>query len=169
MDGTPLTSVSALETMFARVKRRADRGGIARHDTRMGGVMCERDGTVAWTWGQAKPQGLVNLARKRWRSGSGSRTIADERRLKGEAEAPARQEKLARKRSGRAKKAGELERLKGVELISSYSALKQVGNDELSEQLKVTSWSRSRCTCMLYGTYYACFQVSLHTYAYYSY
>ena len=45
MDGTPLTSVSA-ETMFARVKRRADRGGISRHDTRMGAVLCDRDGTV---------------------------------------------------------------------------------------------------------------------------
>jgi hypothetical protein len=136
MDGTPLTSVSA-ETMFARVKRRADRGGIARHDTRMGGVMCERDGTVAWTWGQAKPQGLMNLARKRWRAGSGSRTMADERRLKGEAKAPARDVKLQKKRCGRAKKAGELERLKGVELIPSCAALKGMGNDALSDQLKI--------------------------------
>jgi len=136
MDGTPLTSVSA-ETMFARVKRRADRGGISRHDTRMGGVMCERDGTVTWCMGQSKAQGLVDLARRNWRRGSGSRTMADERRLKGEAKAPARAEKLAKKRNGKAKKGAELERLKGVELISSYSALKQVGNDELSEQLKV--------------------------------
>ena len=136
MDGTPLTSVSA-ETMFARVKRRADRGGIARHDTRMGAVLCERDGTVAWTRGEEQAEGLMNLSSKRWRAGSGSCTMADERRLKGEAKAPARTEELAKKRNGKAKKGAELERLKGVELISSYSALKQVGNDELSEQLKV--------------------------------
>ena len=36
-----------------------------------------------------------------------------------------------------AKKGAELERLKGVELISSYAALKLMGNNELSEQLKV--------------------------------
>ena len=34
MDGTPITSVMA-ETVFARIKRRADRGGIPRHDTRV--------------------------------------------------------------------------------------------------------------------------------------
>ena len=136
MNGRPLTSVGA-ETMFARVKRRTDRGGISRHDTLSGNVLCSRDGTVGWSRKQANPGGLMRLASKRRRKGSGSRTIQQEWELKGEAKAPARQEKLARKRSGRAKKAGELERLKGVELISSYSALKQVGNDELSEQLKV--------------------------------
>ena len=36
-----------------------------------------------------------------------------------------------------AKKAAELERLQSVELVSSYSALKGLLNNELSEQLKV--------------------------------
>jgi hypothetical protein len=123
--------------MFARVKRRADRGGISRHDTRMGGVLCERDGTVAWSRGQAQADGLLTLARKRWRQGSGSRTMQEERRLKGEAKAPVREAKLAKKRSGRAKKASQLERLKAVESISKYSALTKMGNDELSDQLKI--------------------------------
>ena len=57
--------------------------------------------------------------------------------LKGEAKAPARDAKLQKKRCGRAKKAGELERLKGVELIPSYAALKGMGNDALSDQLKI--------------------------------
>ena len=160
MDGTPLTSVSA-ETMFARVKRRADRGGIARHDTRMGAVMCERDGTVGWTQGQSKAQGLVDLARKRWRVGTGSRTMADERRLKGEAKAPARAEKLQKKRCGRAKKAGELERLKGVELISSYAALKGMGNDALSDQLKVYKLIHKLTGFTTTGTVYIYFTTDL--------
>jgi hypothetical protein len=79
----------------------------------------------------------MNLSRKRWRVGSGSRTMADERRLKGEAKAPARAEKLAKKRCGRAKKANELERIRGVELVASYKALKGLGNDALSDQLKI--------------------------------
>ena len=64
LDGMPLTSVAA-ETMFARVKRRADRGGRARHDTRMGAVLCERDGTVGWARGKADPEALKAQARKR--------------------------------------------------------------------------------------------------------
>jgi hypothetical protein len=136
LSGMPLTSVSA-ETMFARVKRRADRGGISRHDTRMGSVLCERDDTVAWARGQAQVAGLWKQAGKRWRKGSGSRTMQEERQLKGEAKAPARELKLAKKRSGRAAKAAALERLKLVESVSTYSALTKMGNDELSDQLKV--------------------------------
>lgn len=74
MDGTPLTSLS-VETMFARVKRRADRGGISTHDTRMGAVLCDRDGTVAWTRGQQNPDGLMRQASRSWRKGSGKQTI----------------------------------------------------------------------------------------------
>ena len=136
LDGMPLTSVGA-ETMFARVKRRAERGGISRHDTRMGGVLCERDGTVAWARGQTSAEDLLRLAAKRWRKGSGARTIADEDALKGEAKAPEREAKLAKKRSGRAAKAAEVERLKDVEIVSTYSALKKMGNESLSDQLKI--------------------------------
>ena len=64
MAGTPITSVMA-ETMFARVKRRADRGGVSRHDTRMGAVLCERDGTVAWLRNQKEGERLWRLARRR--------------------------------------------------------------------------------------------------------
>ena len=136
LDGMPLTSVGA-ETMFARVKRRAERGGISRHDTRMGAVLCERDATVAWAREQTDAAGLLRLAAKRWRQGSGARTIADEDALKGEAKAPERDAKLAKKRSGRAAKAAEVERLKEVQLVSTYSALKVMGNDSLSDQLKI--------------------------------
>ena len=79
----------------------------------------------------------MTLARRRWRKGSGSSTIGEERRLKGEAKAPEREEKLSKKRAGRAKKAAEVERLKGVELASRYSMLKGMRNDELSDQLKI--------------------------------
>ena len=111
LDGMPLTSVGA-ETMFARVKRRAERGGISRHDTRMGAVLCDRDGTVAWARSKATAGGLVTQARRRWRKGSGSRTMADEDALKGAAKAPERDAKLAKKRKGKAAKAAELERVK---------------------------------------------------------
>ena len=136
LSGVPLTSVSA-ETMFARVKRRAEAGGIARHDTRMGAVVCGRDGTVGWARSKDTAQGLVDLARKGLREGSGSRTIADERQLKGQAKAPAREEKLSKKRKGRAKKASDLERLRSIDIVSSYKALKMLGNDALSDQLKI--------------------------------
>ena len=36
------------ETVFARIKRRAERGGVSRRDTCIGAVLCERDGTIAW-------------------------------------------------------------------------------------------------------------------------
>lgn len=136
MDGTPTTSVLA-ETMFARIKRRAERGGAARHDTRIGLTMCDRDKTVVWLADKGdKAQGIWNLGRKAWRRGSGRRTVQAERRIKGEAKAPEREAKLAKKVSGRAKKAAELERIKAVEVASKYSELKAMGNDELSDQLK---------------------------------
>ena len=135
LDGMPLTSVSA-ETMFARVKRRAERGGVARHDTRMGGVLCERDETVGWARSKANTQGLVDLARRQFHKGSGKRKMADERELKGEEKAPEREGKLQKKRAGRVKKATQLERLKALTAVSQYKALKGLGNDELSDQLK---------------------------------
>eukprot|EP00966_Prymnesium_polylepis_P309541 7152210-Prymnesium_polylepis.1 len=63
--------------------------------------------------------------------------MADERCLKGEEKAPERAAKLAKKRSGKAKKASERERLKEVELVSKYSTLKALDNEALSDQLKV--------------------------------
>lgn len=136
MDGTPITSVMA-ETIFARIKRRADRGGISRHDTRIGAVLCERDGTVQWLRDKREGERIWRLARRRWRRGSGSLTIAEERYRKGEAKAPERAAKLEKKQGGRVKKAQELERLRNVELAPTYSALKAMMNDELTEQLKV--------------------------------
>jgi len=115
----------------------ADRGGISRHDTRMGAVLCERDGTVIWLRNQREGERLWRLARRRWRKGSGSRTMAEERRLKGEAKAPEREAKLQKKRGGRAKKAAELERLRSIQLAATYSELKVLVNEELTEQLKV--------------------------------
>ncbi|KAL1508118.1 hypothetical protein AB1Y20_007710 [Prymnesium parvum] len=103
----------------------------------MGAVLAERDGTVTWLRNQREGERLWRLARRRWRKASGSRTMAEERRLKGEAKAVDRAAKLEKKRGGRAKKAAELERLRSVELACTYSALKGLMNDELSEQLKV--------------------------------
>ena len=59
----------------------------------------------AWARGKAAQDGLLALGRKRLREGSGSRTMADERALMGEAKASERTAKLAKKRSGRAAKA----------------------------------------------------------------
>ena len=53
------------------------------------------------------------------------------------AKAPERNAKLAKKRKGKAAKAAELERVRGVELARTFSALKKMRNDELSDQLKV--------------------------------
>jgi hypothetical protein len=103
MDGTPTTSVMA-ETIFvfARIKRRAKGGGAARHDTRIGLTMCERDNTVEWLASKGNnAQAIFNLARKTWRKGSGKFTIEAERRIKGEAKAPEREAKLAKKREAR--------------------------------------------------------------------
>ena len=150
MNGRPLTSVGA-ETMFARVKRRTDRGGISRHDTLSDNVLCSRDGTVGWSRKQANPDGLMRLASKRRRKGSGSRTMQQERELKGEAKAAAREEKLVKKRSGRAKKAAELERLKELALKTKYSELKALRNDELSDQLKVYKLIQNRSGFLLTG------------------
>ena len=151
MDGTPLTSVGA-ETMFARVKRRTDRGGISRHDTLSGIVLCSRDKTVGWTRQQADPDGLLRLASKRRRKGSGSRTMQQDRELKGEAKAAAREEKLAKKRSGKAKKAATLERLKALALNTKYSELKDLRNDQLSDQLKVYKLIEKKSGFLLTGT-----------------
>ena len=77
----------------------------------MGAVLCDRDSTVAWARAKADSGGLGGLlsqARKRWRAGSGSRTMADEEALKGAAKAPEREVKIAKKRKGRAKKAAEI-------------------------------------------------------------
>ena len=136
LDGMPITSVGA-ETMFARVKRRAERGGVARHDTRMGVVLCDRDKTPAWARGEREAEALWRQAARGWRRGSGSRTMAQEDALKGAAKAPERDAKLAKKRKGKAAKAAELERVKGVGLAQAYSALKKMRNDELSDQLKI--------------------------------
>ena len=111
MDGVPITSVMA-ETMFARVKRRADRGGISRHDTRMGAVLAERDDTVEWLRDKPAGEKIWRLAARRWRKGSGSRTMQQEREIKGALKAPEREAKLEKKRCGRKKKTEELERLK---------------------------------------------------------
>ena len=53
------------------------------------------------------------------------------------AKAPERDGKLAKKRKGKAAKAAELERIKGVELAKTFTALKKMRNDELSDQLKI--------------------------------
>jgi len=47
LDGVPATSTPC-EALFAAVKRRAERQGIARHDTRIGGVVAKRDHTATW-------------------------------------------------------------------------------------------------------------------------
>ena len=65
--------------MFARWKRRADRGGVSRHDTRMGGVLYDRDKTGEWARGKGgKADALYRKAARRWRAGCGSRTMAEE-------------------------------------------------------------------------------------------
>ena len=63
--------------------------------------------------------------------------MAEEDALKGAAKAPEREAKLAKKRKGKAAKAAELERVKGVTLAQVFSALKKMRNDELSDQLKI--------------------------------
>ena len=50
LSGMPLTLVSA-ERIFARVKRRAERGGKQRHDTLSGAELCAMDKTVVWVRG----------------------------------------------------------------------------------------------------------------------
>ena len=44
---------------------------------------------------------------------------------------------MAKKRKGKAAKAAELERVKAVELAATFTALKGMRNDELSDQLKI--------------------------------
>ena len=59
----------------------------------------------------------------------------------GEAKASERTAKLAKKRSGRAAKAAKLEHLKTIVLAPAYSALKVMGNEQLSEQLQLITIS----------------------------
>ena len=138
LDGMPLTSVAA-ETMFSRLKSRSARMGRARHDTLAGSALVNRDRSDLWVKAKAahKQAAIFGLARASWRQGSGSRTIADERALAGAAKAPAREEKLAKKRAGKSKKAAELKRLSQLEIASTFSALKKMRNDELADQLRI--------------------------------
>lgn len=62
--------------------------------------------------------------------------MQQERELRGTAKAPAREEKLQKKRGGLAKKAAEIERVRAIELATKYSSLKVMHNDELCDQLK---------------------------------
>lgn len=78
--------------------------------------------------------------------------MQNERQLKGEAKAPEREAKIAKKRSGRAKKASELERLKTIELASKYSELKAMRNDEISDQLKVYKLIHKKVGFLTTGT-----------------
>ena len=79
------------------------------------------------------------MLRKRWRAGSGDKTMAEERRLKCEEKEPVHLPKLAMKRAGAAKpkKAAQLEHLKEIALPDKYSAIKKLRNDEISDQLKI--------------------------------
>ena len=86
---------------------------------------------------KAEPDALYGMTRKRWRGGSGSRTMAEEDAIKGEEKHPAREVKIAKKRKGRAAKAAELERVKSVALVETFSALKTLRNDQLPDQLKI--------------------------------
>jgi hypothetical protein len=139
MNGTPITSISA-ETVFARAKHRVKRcgGGRVRSDTLCGATLCNRDATHEWGASKrpAAAAGLLTQARKRWRAGSGSRTAEDERAIDGAAQADEREADLAKVRNGRAIKAANLDRIKCVQLVSTYSSLKRLGNDELRDQLK---------------------------------
>ena len=63
--------------------------------------------------------------------------MAEEDAIKGEAKQPDRDVKLAKKRKSRAAKATELERVKGIALVETFSALKTLRNDQLSDQLKI--------------------------------
>ena len=137
LSGVPLTSVSA-ERIFSRVKRRAERGGRQRHDTLSGAELVAMDKTVPWARGaDVNTEGVWRLSKKRHHVGSGKLKMQDVRELEGAAKAPEREAKLEKKRSGKRKKASERERLRGVELVATYSALKGMGNDRLSDQLKV--------------------------------
>eukprot|EP00966_Prymnesium_polylepis_P019151 441154-Prymnesium_polylepis.1 len=103
----------------------------------MGAVLCDRDKTPVWARGKPDAEALWRKAARRWRQGSGSRTMADEDALKGAAKAPEREAKLAKSRKGKAAKAAELERVKGVVQARTYSELKKMRNDQLSDQLKI--------------------------------
>ena len=99
--------------MFARVKRRADRGGIARHDTRMGAVLCRarrhrRVGCATSGGREAVAAGGAALAQGLGAAhdAAGARDRAPEGRAERE---PKREKKLAGEEA-----AEELERLKAA-------------------------------------------------------
>jgi len=62
--------------------------------------------------------------------------MKQQRAAQGEAKAPLREIKLAKKRSGREKKAAELARLTAVVRATTYSELKPMNNQDLADQLK---------------------------------
>jgi len=62
--------------------------------------------------------------------------MKQQRAAQGAAKAPLREIKLAKKRSGRAKKAAELARLTAVVRATTYSELKPMNNQDLADQLK---------------------------------
>jgi hypothetical protein len=137
LDGVPPTSTPC-ESLFASVKLRTGQQGVARHDTRVGGVVAKRDRTVAWAWG-LDPEtrtAFVNSSRKRARV-ERLTTMKQQRLKKGEAKAPLRALKLAKKKSGRDKKAAELARLTAVARATKFSELKAMSNSELADQLKL--------------------------------
>jgi len=62
--------------------------------------------------------------------------MKQQRAVNGKANAPLREIKLAKKRSGRDKKAAELARLTAVVRATTYSELKPMNNQDLADQLK---------------------------------
>ena len=62
--------------------------------------------------------------------------MKQQRAANGKAKAPLREIKLAKKRSGRDKKAAELARLTAVVRVTTYSEQKPMNNQDLADQLK---------------------------------
>jgi hypothetical protein len=137
LNGVPPTSTPC-ESLFASVKSRTLQQGVARHDTRVGGVVAKRDRTVAWAWG-LEPEmrtAFLKSSRKRARM-ERLVTMKQQRLLHGEAKEPQRALKLAKKKSGRDKKAAELARLTAVVRATKFSELKEMSNSDLADQLKL--------------------------------
>ena len=128
LDGLPTTSTPC-ESLFAMMKRRAEREGVLWHDTRVGAVLVKRDHTVAW----AKALPTETLARffvssrKRGRKAM-KVTMKKQRAANGAAKAPERALKLAKKRAFRDKKKAKLARLGAVARATKYSELKPMQN-----------------------------------------
>lgn len=135
LDGCPTTSTS-VETLFAAQKRRAQREGVSRIDTRVGAVVAKRDRTADWAREHALRDKFMAVARKRARKSMGV-TMKAQRAAAGKAKEPERVAKLAKKRAGREKKAAELERLKALSRALKYSELKAMQNSDLADQLKL--------------------------------